>query len=110
MAHPDYAQFRPPPEPLDKPVFIDLAQLYGAPRPDPPPPRGGSIRDRMRLNLDLNRQVPGMLRWWVRSVDGRWLGLCDFTIPDIGGATVIRQEGAAVPADALEPRPEEPFR
>lgn len=91
-------------------MFIDLAQLYGVPRPDPPPPRGGSIRDRMRLNLDLGRRVPGLLRWWVRSVDGRWLGLCDFTIPDTGGATVIRQEGVAIPAYALEPRSEEPRR
>lgn len=89
-------------------MWIDLERLYGPPREHVASAPAGSLRDRMRRTLRLTGTVPGMLRWWVRSSDGRWLGLCDFTLCDVGGTCVVRQEGVAVPAEALAPIPPEP--
>jgi hypothetical protein len=46
-------------------------------------------------------KVPGRLRQWGRAVDGRWVGLVDFTVCDLHGATVARMQRVVVPAEAL---------
>ncbi|MHA6629155.1 hypothetical protein ACU61A_27285 [Pseudonocardia sichuanensis] len=59
-----------PPPPLDKPVWVDLNRLYGEPDEgvagfDDPPPGG---------YLNATGRVPGLLKRWARSTDGRWFG------------------------------------
>ena len=49
----------------------------------------------------LTGTVPGRLQGWGRAVDGRWLGLVDFTICDHRGATVVWMQRVVVPAEAL---------
>ena len=78
---------------LDVPVWVDLNQLYGA-APDGLEPWPGG-------NLVLAGKAPGRLRQWGRAVDGRWVGLVDFTVCDLHGATVARMERVVVPAEAL---------
>ena len=51
--------------------------------------------------LVLSEKVPGRLRQWGRAVDGRWVGLVDFTICDHRGATVAWMQRVVVPAEAL---------
>jgi hypothetical protein len=51
--------------------------------------------------LILTGTVPGRLRMWGRAVDGRPIGLVDFTICDRDSATVARHERAVVLAEAL---------
>ncbi|ALE82475.1 hypothetical protein [Pseudonocardia sp. HH130629-09] len=106
----EMGQFRPPPPPLEKPIWVDFDMLYGPARDEVAAVPAGSIRERMHHSLHLTGRVPGTLRGWVRSIDGRWLGLCDFVIPSIDGAQVVRQEGVAVPAAALAPRTLPPMR
>ena len=79
------------------PVWVDLDQLYG-PAPDgvEPWPGGNLVH-----GLVLAGKAPGRLRQWGRAVDGRWVGLVDFTVCDLHGATVARMERAVVPAEAL---------
>jgi len=82
---------------LDVPVWVDLDQLYG-PTPDgvEPWPGGNLVH-----GLVLTGKVPGRLRQWGRSVDGRWIGRVDFTVCDLHGVTVARMERVVVPAEAL---------
>ena len=82
---------------LDVPVWVDLDALYG-PAPDgvEPWPGGNLVH-----GLVLSGKVPGRLRQWGRAVDGRGVGLVDFTVCDLHGATVARMERAVVPAEAL---------
>jgi hypothetical protein len=95
-----------PPPPLDKPVWVDLDQFYGEPDEgtatfDDPPP-GGCLKETGR--------VPGLLKRWVRAVDGRWFGRVDFSVCDSYGAVQARHESVLVPAAALSPREVEPRR
>lgn len=89
-----------PPQPLDRPVWVDLSAFYGptdgsvAGVEDPPP--GGW--------LVATGRVPGLLKWWVRAVDGRWFGKVNFTVCDSYGAVVAEHLAALVPASALTPR------
>jgi hypothetical protein len=46
---------------LDRRVWVDLDRLYGPP-PANPPPRGEG--------LVLSGKVPGMLKSWIRALDG----------------------------------------
>jgi hypothetical protein len=95
-----------PPRPLDRPVWVDLDQLYGPPddavagADDPPP--GGLPK--------ATGRVPGLLKWWTRAVDGRWFGKVDFVVCDAYGAVVAEHRSALLPAAALAPRSEEPRR
>jgi hypothetical protein len=59
-----------PERPLDRPVWVDLDQLYGTPDEnvagvDDPPPGGW---------LKASGRVPGVLKRWRRAIDGRWFG------------------------------------
>jgi hypothetical protein len=82
---------------LDVPVWVDLDQLYG-PVPDGTEPwPGGNLVH----GLQLTGKVPGRLQQWGRAIDGRWVGLVDFTVTDHRGATVARMERVVVPAEAL---------
>ena len=82
---------------LDVPVWVDLNQLYGAAPDGLEPWPGGNLVH----GLVLAGKAPGRLRQWGRAVDGRWVGLVDFTVCDLHGATVARMERAVVPAEAL---------
>jgi hypothetical protein len=82
---------------LDVPVFVDLDQLYGPAPGDVKPWPGGNLVH----GLVLIGKVPGRLRQWGRAVDGRWMGLVDFTVCDHHGATAARMERVVVPAEAL---------
>lgn len=97
----------PPPErPLDRPVWIDLDQLYG--KPDEAADVGEDpLPDGL---LVATGRVPGLLTRWTRSVDGRWFGLVNFAICDPSGAVRARLERAPVPAVALSEREMEPYR
>ena len=82
---------------LDVPVFVDLDQLYGPAPDDVKPWPGGNLVH----GLVLTGKVPGRLRQWGRAVDGRWVGLVDFTVPDLHGASVAWMKRVVVPAQAL---------
>ncbi|WP_219418668.1 hypothetical protein [Pseudonocardia nigra] len=95
-----------PPPPLDRPVWVDLSAFYGEPDdpaayPDDRPP-GGLLKPSGR--------IPGVLRWWLRGVDGRWFGKVSFAVCDAYGAVVAEQRDVIVPAAALSPRVAEPRR
>lgn len=49
----------------------------------------------------LTGRVPGRLRQWGRAIDGRWIGLVDFTVCDHHGAAVAWMERVVVPVEAL---------
>jgi hypothetical protein len=51
--------------------------------------------------LVLTGTVPGRLRPWGRAVDGRWVGLVDFTVCDYAGAIVVRMHRVAVLTEVL---------
>jgi hypothetical protein len=92
--------------PLDRPVWVDLDQLYGEPDEgtaavDDPPPGG---------YLKATGRVPGLLKRWARAIDGRWFGRVDFSVCDSYGAVQARHEGVLVPAAALSVREVEPRR
>jgi hypothetical protein len=96
-----------PPPPLDRPVWVDLDRLYGAPdgsaagaAVDPPP--GGYLK--------ASGRVPGLLKRWARAVDGRWFGRVDFSVCDSYGAVQARHEGVLVPAAVLSLRHVEQYR
>jgi hypothetical protein len=98
---------RAPDRPLDRPVWVDLDQLYGTPDEsiagfDDDPLPGGL--------LQATGRVPGLLKRWKRAVDGRWFGVCTWTVCDTYGAVAVRHEGGLVPAAALSPREMEPRR
>jgi hypothetical protein len=87
-----------PPRPIDRPVWVDLEAFYG--------PDKGSIEDPAPgWLIKATGRVPGVLRWWKRSLDGRWFGVVDFSVTDAYGAVIARQTDTLVPADALSPRP-----
>src|SRR5689334_20741981 len=73
---------------LDVPVWVDLDQIYGPPPEDVQPWPGGNLVH----GLVLSGTVPGRLRQWGRAVDGLWVGLVDFTVCDLHGATVARMK------------------
>jgi hypothetical protein len=89
-----------PPAPQDRPVWVDLDAFWGPPGDGIPgasdPPPGG-------LMVATGR-VPGLLKRWVRSTDGRWFGRVDFEITDKYGAEVAEHVSVLVPAHALKPR------
>jgi hypothetical protein len=97
----------PPAPPLDRPVWVDLVQLYGEPDPstapiaDDPVPGG---------YLHVSGRVPGLLKRWARATDGRWFGRVNFAVCDAYGAVLARHENALVPAAALAEREVEPYR
>ena len=89
-----------PPQPLDRPVWVDLDRFYGSPGEtaagaDDPPPGG---------LLVATGRIPGLLKWWARAVDGRWFGKVNFAVCDSYGAVVAEHRDALVPATALSPR------
>jgi hypothetical protein len=89
-----------PEPPLDRPVWVDLEAFWGPPDdgiagPDDPVPGG--------LPVATDR-VPGLLKRWVRSTDGRWFGRVNFKITDKYGAEVAEHVSELVPASALRPR------
>jgi hypothetical protein len=89
-----------PPPPLDKPVWVDLEAFWG--------PAGDGISgvdDPVPGGLILaTGRVPGVLKRWTRSTDGRWFGRVDFTITDKYGAEVAEHVAVLVPAHALQLR------
>jgi hypothetical protein len=81
-------------------VWVDLIRLYGKPDEsvanlDEPVPGGV---------LQVDCRVPGLLKRWRRSADGRWFGLVNFAVCDCYGAVQVRHEAALVPSAALSPR------
>jgi hypothetical protein len=82
---------------LDLPVFVDLDQLYGPAPADVKPWPGGNLVNA----LVLSGRVPGRLRQWGRAVNGRWVGLVDFVVCDLHGATVAWMQRMVVPAEVL---------
>ncbi len=95
-----------PTPPLDRPVWVHLDRLYG-----PPDESAAGVVDPAPDGwLQVNTQVPGLLKRWKRSTDGRWFGLVDFSVRDAYGAVQVRHERAAVRAAALSLRPVEPRR
>jgi hypothetical protein len=97
---------RAPAPPLDRPVWVDLVGFYGEPDEsvagfDEPVPGGV---------LQVGCRVPGMLKRWRRSVDGRWFGLVNFAVCDSYGAVQVRHEAVLVPSAALTPREIPPHR
>ena len=86
-------------------MWVHLDRLYGppdspAPLADPPP--GGL--------LVATGRVPGLLKRWVRAVDGRWFGRVNFAVCDSYGAVVAEHLAVLVPAAALSLREGEPHR
>jgi hypothetical protein len=80
-------------------VWVDLAALYG--------PQGKRAVDISRPRvIDLEPRVPGVLKGWMRSLDGRWWGIVDFRImwasrdPSVG----FELTDQLVPAPMLAPR------
>jgi hypothetical protein len=59
-----------PPPPLDKPVWVDLTKLYG----EPDQPDAGVDEPVPGGLLEVTCRVPGLLKRWRRSTDGRWFG------------------------------------
>ena len=53
------------------------------------------------LHADHWFGLPGMLKSWIRAVDGRWIGIVDFSISDNTGKHITRATGVPVPAEAL---------
>lgn len=95
----------PPPQSLDRPVWVDLDRLYGEP--------GKSLEIDGQLPAGLlvaTGRVPGLLKRWIRAVDGRWFGLVDFALCDAYGAVQARVERAPVPGAVLSIREMEPRR
>ena len=82
---------------LEVPVFVDLDQLYGPAPEDVKPWPGGNLVH----GVVLTGRVPGRLRQWGRAIDGRWIGLVDFTVCDHHGAAVAWMERVVVPVEAL---------
>ena len=66
----------------DRLVMIGLDVLFGPPPPDTKPNPDGNLTH----GLVLTGQVPGQLRGWARSIDGRWLGIGNFSLCDKFGA------------------------
>lgn len=90
---------RPDP-PLDQPVWVDLDAFWGPagdgiPGADDPVPGGLIV---------ATGRVPGLLKRWTRSVDGRWFGRVDFKVTDKYGAEMAEHVRVLVPAHALRPR------
>jgi hypothetical protein len=60
-----------PPPPLDRPVWVDLVQLYGEPDPSTAPAAEDPVPGGY---LQVSGRVPGVLKRWARATDGRWFG------------------------------------
>ena len=58
--------------PTQRPVRVDLEALF--------PPVAGSPRP-VPDGLELTGEVPGLLHYWARGRDGRWLAVVSFRIP-----------------------------
>jgi hypothetical protein len=86
-----------PPPAVDRPVWVDLGVLY-RPASDGVRPCPEHQRDRA---LVLTGREHGLLHRWLRAIDGRWIGLVDFTIHDHSGRTAAWLHKTAVPAEAL---------
>jgi hypothetical protein len=88
-----------PPPPLDRPVWVDLDAYWGPPGdglPGDPDPVPGGV-------MVATGRVPGLLKRWARSTDGRWFGRVDFKVTDRYGAEVAEHSGVLVPASVLTP-------
>lgn len=85
---------------LDRPVWVDLEAFWG-------PRDGGTAgaHDPVPGGLVVaTGRVPGLLKRWARSTDGRWFGRVNFTITVAYGAEVAEHVSVLVPAHALRPR------
>jgi hypothetical protein len=59
-----------PTPPLDRPVWVHLDRLYG-----PPDESAAGVVDPAPDGwLQVDTQVPGLMKRWKRSTDGRWFG------------------------------------
>jgi hypothetical protein len=89
-----------PDPPLDLPVWVDLDGFWGPPGDGIPgaadPVPGGLIV--------ATGRVPGLLKRWTRSTDGRRFGRVNFKITDRYGAEMTEHVSVLVPAHALRPR------
>jgi hypothetical protein len=89
-----------PEPPLDRSVWVDLEAFWGPPddgttEADDPVPGGLVV---------ATGRVPGLLKRWARSTDGRWFGRVNFKITDSYGAEVAEHVSVLVPAHTLQPR------
>jgi hypothetical protein len=80
-------------------VWIDLEAWWGP--PDSPDPIADPVPGGLMV---ATGRVPGLLKRWTRSTDGRWFGKVNFTITDKYGAEVAEHVSVLVPAHALKPR------
>jgi hypothetical protein len=87
-------------------VWVDLTKLYG----EPEQPDAGVDQPVPGGLLEVTCRVPGLLKRWRRSTDGRWFGRVNFAVCDTYGAVQVRHEDVLVPANALSPRETEPRR
>lgn len=81
---------------LDQLVLVDLDIVFGSPPAEAVPRPDSRLID----GLVLTGQVPGRLQQRARSVDGRRLGVVDFTVYDRDSACVVRQH-ALIPLEAI---------
>jgi hypothetical protein len=62
-----------------------------------------TTREGLTCPLVATGRVPGLLKRWARSTDGRWFGRLNFKIADSYGA-VAEHVSVLVPAHVLRPR------
>lgn len=89
-----------PVPPLDRPVWVDLDAFWG-PAGDGIPGVAEPVPGGL---LVATGRVPGLLKRWARSTDGRWFGRVNFKITDKYGAEMAEHVSVLVPAHALQPR------
>jgi len=59
--------------PVQRPVWVDLDALF----PSPPEDAAHLVPD----GLELTGEVRGLLHYWARGSDGRWLAVVSFRVP-----------------------------
>lgn len=77
-----------------KAVWVDLRALF------PPPPEGGAT---IPAGLILDEIEPGVLKRWIRSSRGDWVGVVTIVLGYAKGGTYPAYD-QLIPAQALRPR------
>lgn len=77
-----------------RPVWVNLRALY------PPPPAGACI---VREGVLVDEIAPGVLKRWMRTAAGDWLGVVNVVMACPNGSTYAAYD-QLVPAQALSPR------
>ena len=86
--------------PVQRPVWVDLDALFGS----PPEDAARLVPD----GLELTGEVRGLLHYWARASDGRWLAVVSFRLPyrpDNRNSPGLEVRWTPVPAASVRPGP-----